>query len=586
MKLLLALTTGVFTVLGTAARAADVPPVGYDLREDFTAAESIPDTWLPMSGSWSASGGTYNSIAPAPTAMTIVQSLSARTVPYAVHARIFNQRGLPGNMAGVVIHFEDPLNYYEVVFDMVEGLGSAVRLRQVSDGVATTLTTGALNRNLNWTQTWIDLEVVRVQGQLHIWIDGQRVAHLFAIAAPPSGQVGLVTHNSLARFDNVVVSRPFGQQPFHSPFGAGVSTGWSPASGSWSATRDSTGQGVYQNTSVAAISRSYAPITDAGAGLLDYTMRSRMFIPSTDAGNLAGIFFAERAAGEYDELVFSPTGVAAINRVSGGVSQRVATGAFAGQANVWFDVKLVVHAATDGAVDVFVDNTPVFENVSLAALNPALLAGRGGLLTHFTSALFDNVAFDYEHFTPILERFSDPLSQGEVRSGTWDTTGGTLNSKGVGANDMVMLKCCDRFNFAVRGRVRNEFGNTGNLVGVVYNYQPAGSLGAGDYYEVVFSPTGDVFLNKVIQGVRQRLASGQHHAPPHEWFTFALVRYAEWTTVKVNEEVIFSNVYQAQLGPGEIGVITHFTRASFDNVSVTERIDRSYAWQSVFAVRF
>jgi hypothetical protein len=575
MKLTLALPAVASTVLGTAALAADIPPTAYDLLEDFTPAELVPDTWQPLGGSWSASNGTYNSTEAAPTAMTIVQSLPARTTPYAVHARIFNQRGQPGNLAGVVIQFDDPLNYYEVVFDMVEGLGSAARLRQVSNGVATTLATGTLNRGQNWTQTWMDLEVVRAQGPLQIWINGRRIPSLFAIAAPSSGQVGLVTHNSLARFDNVVVSRPFGQQPFNYPFGAGVSTGWSPVSGSWAARPDLTGQGVYQNTAAAALSQSYAPITDAGAGQLDYTVRSRMFIPSTGAANLAGIFFAERTAGEYYELVFSPTGIAAINRISGGVSQQVASAAYAGQPGVWFDVKLAVHAATDGMADVFVDGTPVFENVALAPQSPALLAGRGGLLTHSTPAMFDNFTFSYEQFVPLLERFSEPLAQERVRSGTWDTNGGTLNSTAVGINDIAILKCCDLTNFAVRARVRNEFGNTGNLVGLVYNYQPAGNLGAGDYYEVVFSPTGDVFLNRVIQGTRYREASGRHTALPHEWFNVALVRRGSFTTVKVNEQVIIQDFYQAQLGSGEIGVVTHWSRAHFDNVSVTERIDRS-----------
>lgn len=579
MKLLFAVAAGASIVLGTAALAADIPPTAYDLLEDFTVPGLVPNTWQPLSGSWTASDGTYNSTQAAPTALTIVQSLPARTDPYAVHARIFNQRGQPGNLAGVVVHFDDPLNYYEVVFDQVEGLGSAVRLRQVSNGVATTLATGALNRNEDWTQVWMDLEVVRLQGRLHIWINGKRIPSLFEIAAPPSGQVGLVTHDSLARFDNVVVSRPFGQQPFHYPFGAGFSTGWSPVSGSWGTARDPNsnppGQGVYQNTAVAAISQSYAPITDAGAGLVDYTVRSRMVIPLAGAGNLAGIFFAERAAGQYYELVFSPTGVAAINRIAGGVSQRVATAAFAGQPTVWFDVKLAVHAATDGTVDVFVDGKPVFEHVPLAPQNPASLAGRGGLLTHSTPAMFDNFTFDFDRFTPLLERFSEHLSQERVRSGTWDTNGGTLNSTGVGANDIVRLKCCDQSNFAVRARLRNEFGNTGNLLGIVYNYQPADHLGAGDYYEVVFSPTGDVFLNRVIQGTRYREASGRHNVPPNQWFTVALVRYGAFTTVKVNEAVIIGDFYQAQLGSGEIGVVTHFSRASFDNVSVTERIDRS-----------
>jgi hypothetical protein len=588
MKLLLRLTAGACAVLGTAALAADIPPTAYDLLEDFTAPELVPNTWQPLSGSWSASGGTYNSIEAAPTALAIVQSLPARTEPYAVHARIFNQRGAAGNLAGVVIHFDDPLNYYEVVVEQVNGFGVA-RLRQVSNGVATTLASGASERE-NWTRTWIDLEVVRVQGRLHVWANGRLISNLFEIAAPPSGEVGLVTHDSLARFDNVVVSRPFGQQPFHYPFGNSVSTGWVPVSGSWSTARDPIGnpigQGIYQNTAVAATSQSYAPITDAGAGLLDYTVRARMLNPQQGAANLVGIFFAESALDKHYELLFSPTGVATINRISGGTSQPVATAAYGGQPNVWFDVKLVVRAATNGSVDVVVDGHPVFENVSLAPQNPAALAGRGGLITHQAAASFDNFAFDYKQFTPMLERFSEPLSQERVRSGTWDTAGGTLNSTAVGAKDIVVLKCCDSSDFAVRARLRNEYGNSGNLIGFVYNNQPAGNLGAGDHYEVLFSPTGDVHLDKVIQGTRYRLFSARHNAPPNQWFTVALVRRAFWTTVKVNEEVIFNSVYQAQLGPGEIGVVTHWSLASFDDLSVTERLDRSYPAANVIQLRF
>lgn len=554
--------------LSAATLAADIPPTAYDLLEDFTPPELVNDTWQPLSGSWSASDGTYDSKQAVPTALTIVHSLPPSQEPYAVHARIFNQSGQPGAFAGIVLQFDDPLNYYEVVLEQVDAFHFA-RIRQVSNGVATTIASGGEAGSA--VRTWIDLEVVRFQGRTRIWIDGIPQA-FFDGALPSSGRIGLVTHDTTARFDNVVVSRPFGDQPFNTTFGIGGASAWSPDSGNWSVVI-----GAYHNAATGPTDMSHAPITTAGAGQLDYTLRAQMINPASGPNNLMGIFFAHSAPGDYYELVFSPTGVAAINRVTAGVSHPVATAAYGGQPNVLFDAELFVRAAGDGSVDVAVNGTPIFDHVALAPQNPASLANRAGVITHSTAGTFDNFAFTYGRFTPLLERFNGPLPDESVRSGTWDTVGGTLNVTSVEATDIVTLKCCEKSNFVVRARLRNEFTHSGNLIGLVFGYQPTGNLGAGDYYEVVFSPTGEVQLNKVIQGTKYRLRTTTHTVPPHQWFTVSLVRVGQTATVRVNDVAVIENgfpVFTDQLGAGAIGVVSHWSQAHFDNISIQERIDR------------
>ena len=63
----------------------------------------------------------------------------------------------------------------------------------------------------------------------------------------------------------------------------------------------------------------------------------------------------------------------------------------------------------------------------------------------------------------------------------------------------------------------------GNLVGLVYNYQDH-QLYAGDYFEIVFSPTGTAQINKFIQGVRYPVASRSHTIPRNTWFDVQVIR--------------------------------------------------------------
>lgn len=70
----------------------------------------------------------------------------------------------------------------------------------------------------------------------------------------------------------------------------------------------------------------------------------------------------------------------------------------------------------------------------------------------------------------------------------------------------------------------NQYVASGNLVGLIYSYQEPIDPAAGDYYEVVFAPTRQAYLNKIVNGVRYRMASATHNVGPNTWFDVELIR--------------------------------------------------------------
>jgi hypothetical protein len=165
-------------------------------------------------------------------------------------------------------------------------------------------------------------------------------------------------------------------------------------------------------------------------------------------------------------------------------------------------------------------------------------------------------------------------------SGTWNANGGSLNNTSPGASDIVNLNCAGNVsgedagtNAIYRARLFNEYGASGNLVGLVYNYQDSNSFYAGDYHEVVFSPTGLMQLNKFIQGVRYNLGSFAHNVPRKTWFDVELITSGGFISVKVNGAPIVTGVPQnSGLTGGSVGVITHWAKGRFDDVSLSEYV--------------
>ena len=68
-----------------------------------------------------------------------------------------------------------------------------------------------------------------------------------------------------------------------------------------------------------------------------------------------------------------------------------------------------------------------------------------------------------------------------------------------------------------------------------------------------------------------RVATSTHTALGRAvWFDVELDRRGPRSTVKVNGQRVFQNVATGQLNPGDIGLITHWARANFDDLRMQD----------------
>lgn len=548
-----------------------VPPDAVLIEDNFSQPSSIADRWQISAGSWSGASGTYGSTVRA-TSISAIRRYPV-IVPgeppltqllydvYTYRARLRNPGAGAEQWVGLVYQMKDPQNYAEVVFSPT----GVVAVREVTNGVRQTLHVDSYAGG--GTGVWFDVAVHRNENHGWTSVDVNGVPIFVNIGqGGADGQLGLVTHGVAGRFDKVRLSIQLGELPFKDSFTDVSVTDWAAASGQWSFEN-----GTYNNAAVQANSYAQHAI-DIGPDLFrtrTFSLRARMFNPYSGPGNLVGILFHRESPFDYAEVVFSPTGVAQLNRTRGFTKQTLATASYAGRPRTWFDVKLqVVELNT---ISVTVDGKPVFDGVSTGDK----IAGRFGLVTHWAPGSFDDVWYDQRVFTPFAESFASPPPSSWIRSGQWDSSGGTLNSTAIGATDIVATECgCWDTDFSYSARLLNEFRAFGNLVGLVYNYHSKG-LYAGDYYEVVFSPTGIARLNKVIQGTRYLVASASHNVPRNVWFDVQVVRSGMSTTVSVNGNPIFDNVTQGELRTAaDVGVITHWSRGRFDDLTVEDFVVR------------
>ena len=189
--------------------------------------------------------------------------------------------------------------------------------------------------------------------------------------------------------------------------------------------------------------------------------------------------------------------------------------------------------------------------------------------------------FDHGTFDPCTLTFGEPISPFLILSGTWNTNGGTLNSTAVGPSDVVQAECFgnsvgeDAGTDAIySARLLNEYGASGNRVGLVYNHRSTGGVNPDEYFEVVFSTTGIMQVNKFIQGVRYPVSTRTHNIPRNTWFNVQVIRTGIFTTIKLNGTTILANEPQGELRGGAIGAITHWTKGRFDNLVLRPHVVR------------
>lgn len=559
---IVALCIGMLPAGAAFAQQEHFPPTFFVVTEQDPPG---PD-WQVVSGIWSSVEGTYRSSGGgAANISTIVSYQSIRTAQepttnlpfeqFTYRARMFNEQGSPGSELGLVFQYQDVANYYEVSFSTP---GGVLSLRRVIDGVVTTLATSS--RGTIAPRTWYEIEVQWNAGLTTVKLDGALAFFEVAQNEFTAGQVGLISHGaSGGRFDQVWVEVPFGQQEFKEDFSDGSAQGWFPTSGQWSIAG-----GTYNNAAVEPTSMTLMPIDLHIRGIFNYTIRARMLNPYGASGNLVGIAFGNA------EVVFSPTGIARIRRIENGVRTTTASTTYNGRSNTWFDVWFEVceFCTPDGGprANVWVDGQRIFDDV------PASSSGFG-LVTHWAPGRFDDVWFEHGGIGSgvCTQTFSGELPGGI--SATWNTAGGTLNSTAIVETDMALL-CGGGNDVTYRMRLLNQFGASGNLVGLIYNYQPSDSFYAGDYFEVVLSPTGRLEIRKFIHGVRYVVARGTHSVPRNTWFNLEVIRNGINTTVKVNGNTLIQNVRQGELPAGSAGAVTHWSNGRFDDLSVVQHPQR------------
>ncbi len=560
-------------------------PVGRVAQYEFGSNELR--TLAVVSGTWMKSGGTFNSTA-ATTAIATIDSyipeyaddpplLEIGAQKFWYRARMLNQRSGSSTRVGIVYQYQDPGNFYEVSFSPT----GSVFIREVRNGLGTTVATGTYSGG--GQNKWFDAEVAWTATETVVLVNGLPVVRGIKQDRLTRGRVGLITRQTTAKFDRLLATREYGDPEFRESFSAGVPT-WEAIKGSWSVVND-----VYQNSAIQHGSITLLPIfvgDDSSRQTQSFAVYSRMLNPFGGSGNRMGFVYDYQNPGtgnvSYKEIVFGADGIARANDVQtsvqpdGSTSLTVIpreTAPYPGARNQWFDVRFAGDALGDG-IDVSVNGTPVFTGFQAGVP----LRGRIGLVANWTPGRFDDVWFCHgcgpSSLTQTFEGTDNPPQWFALR-GSWDSEGGVLNNRTAGVNDLVYMSRPRSADYTVSARMLNPYSASGNRIGLIFNFDFVG----GDYYEVVFAPTGQAYLNKFVQGQLTPVATATHAALGRNvWFNVELARRGPNATVKVNNQVVFENVPAAQLDNifdgGRIGLISHWAPGRFDDLRIESFLRR------------
>jgi len=570
-------------------------PIAKLAQCEFQQPHCIPFSSTPgvVSGSWVASGGTFNSTSTATSIATIdtyepefadfepIAEIAAGKFWY--RARMLNQRSGSATRVGIVYQYQDPGNFYEASFSPA----GAVFVRELSNGVSTTVASGTYSGG--GQNKWFDVEVQWTAAETVVWVNGLPVVRGIKQDRLTHGRVGLITRQTTAKFDRLLATREYGDPEFRESFGGGPPA-WQVIKGNWSVVN-----GVYQNSAVQHGSITLLPIfvsLNRWRETRSFTVFARMLNPYRSSGNRMGfVFNFGSGTGKYGEIVFGADGIARVNEVETWIDQDGKTNIavtphesapYPAAQNQWFDVRFDGIASRfwvgdgmccGGLVNVSVNSTPVFTDLSTGDdLNGFL-----GLVTNWTPGRFDDVWFSHSDLRPfsLSETFDSQNPRWIAARGTWDQQGGVLNDRTVAANDIVYTSSGSSTDYTARVRMLNPYGGPGNRIGLIFSFDRA----FGDYYEVVFAPTGQAYLNKFVQGQLTQVATATHSAlGSNVWFNVELVRRGPNATVKVNNQIVFENVPTAQLDRtnnqsgqtfgGTVGVISHWAPARFDDLRI------------------
>jgi hypothetical protein len=537
-------------------------PIGPSYWTDFGGPEIFSD-WAITSGVWEVRDGVLQQSAVAASRIATVPNYLFGQFPdighnfsMDVYASI-RSTGADAR-AGVVFNFADPGNYYEALFSA----SGAVQLTTRLNGVTTTVATGAFRAP--GVNKWTHIRIERGHSMTIVKMDGVVVMRAIQADLAP-GDIGLIADRAVAQFEDLAAYTlsmlPYPGATYREDFGDRFADFWSVERGAWTAA-----SGDYQSTAVgsADVALSAIPgILQLGSEReLSYTVKVRMLNRYRGSGNLMGL-----RLGNSTEILFSPTGEAHLRFDDQGVRRTVTRPYEGGGQNKWFEVELAQRSSVDtgeGGYQVKVNGRVVFND------EIPLPGWFDGFVTHWTQARFDDVRASQRIFQPLFE----PFDAGQIFLEGWQLQNGTLNGFAVQASNTYLFLGAwhEMHDISVRAWIQNHYGSSGNRAGLIYGARDNDNyFDLDNYHEVVFSPTGVAYLNRVFHGQVMNIASAPYQGgAAHSWFNVQLIRRNGYSTVKVNGATIFSDIYQPDASGDYLGVVTHWTNASFDDVLITE----------------
>ena len=336
----------------------------------------------------------------------------------------------------------------------------------------------------------------------------------------PAAIVGLVTHSAVGRFDKVFLGVPIGDQSFLETVRRASVRHVHAAVGT-----------MVRRERRLSEQRNSADEHHAGAvrhghrssehgHTLSFTFRARLLNPYANSGNLVGIVF--NYAGEAPAIRRSSSRPRALqgsiwSRTASSTRSRRQT--MAGAAMSRSRSRSRTHRTV---VSVLVNGVRLFENV--AAANPNMFPEGGvGLITHWAPGRFDNVQFDHgalpslhvnvrRSAVAILDR--ERLMEHERRH--VEQHRGRTKATSSSSTAHVAERYRRGRRHRRRSTARDCSTNSARRaiwLGWSTTTRIRSASTPGDYFEIVFSPTGIMQLNKFIQGVRYPVAHADAQHP-------------------------------------------------------------------------
>ena len=344
---------------------------GYEAFAYSENFDSGSPGWSTVAGSWSASGGTFNSNAVGAADMAVYNGTTWAT-NFSLHVDVLNEYGGAANRVGIVYNYVDASNYYRVEFGGDGPPGTAILTKVIAGSATSSTSTYSGGGPL----VWFGVDVIRAGTSTTIKVNGSTVFNAVSQSELGAGKVGFWSRFSVGRFDNLVLTETAN---YSETFASGA-TGWAAASGTWGASG-----GTYNSAAVGAADRAlYGGATWSS----NYTLHADLLNPYNGAANRVGLIYNYVDANNYYQVDFGgngPPGTATLTKVVAGTSTASTSAYSGGGPSVWFGVD-VVRSGISTAIKV--NGATIFSGVVQSELG----AGKVGFVTIWAPGGFDNVS--------------------------------------------------------------------------------------------------------------------------------------------------------------------------------------------------